>query len=294
MSLITIIFVATVGVRISHATSPESLCSTATTCLGKTNLGITDALVAGLDPVTWNRVFGDVAQIAKQLKTVNWTLETNQTCNFLVRCGDLSHPDCVTFVGDRGGVCDWNDGSGMCQSNASQSWQTSKVVSTQIVGCQYFRFASACIGAVPVPLAGKCDWDNIMFRCQDVNSSNPGRVEKTCSEDFKVDNRTQYDIRDMIDRIQSVAQSYRTNSSGTGVSSSLDITQYIARQLESNWTMTAGACVSLTSALLGTNVSAFACDDDVPQCDNFAQWQVVMKAVHVLCEKVQNAHIVVV
>jgi hypothetical protein len=294
MSLGTITVVAIVGARIFQVTSPESLCNTATTCLGKPNLGITDALVAGLDPTAWIRIFGDVVQLAKQLKTVNWTLETTQKCNFLVYCGDLSKTDCATFVGDRGGVCDWNEGLGMCQSRSSQTWSTSKVVSTQIVGCQAFHYTSACLDAVPVAPAGKCDWDQDQSRCKDMDSTNPGRVEKTCSEDFKVGNETQQNINDMIDRIQSVAQSYRTNSSGTGVSSSLDITQYIARQLESNWTMTAGACVSLSSALLGTNISAFVCDDDLPQCDSFAQWQVVLSAVHILCERVQNAHIVVV
>jgi hypothetical protein len=293
LSLGTIIIVAVVGARLFKVTSPESLCDTATSCIGKANLGITDALMAGLDPTAWTKVFGDVAQLAKQLKKVDWTLETTQACNFLVYCRDLSHPDCTTFVGDKGGVCDWDDGMGRCQSRTTQPWETSKVVSKQIVGCQYFGYPSACLNAVPVPPAGNCDWDPNQF-CKDMDAGNPGRVLQACSEDFKVDNATQQDINQMVDRIQSVAQSYSTNASATGVVSSLNIPQYIARQLESNWTMTASACMSLTTALMGTNVSAFVCNDNVPKCDSFAQLQVVLSAVHILCERVQNAHLVAV
>jgi len=251
-------------------------------------------LVAGLDPSAWTKVFGDVAQLAKQLKKVDWTLETKAKCNFMVYCSDLAQVDCITFVGDKLGKCSWNAASSSCQSPASQTWETTKVAASQVVGCQYFNSnPSGCFNAIPIPPSGMCTWDPNQF-CTDVDSTNPGRVNQTCSEDFKVDNATQQDINKMVDRIQSVALSYSTNSTGTGVSSSLNIPQYIARQLESNWTMTASTCVSLTTALMGTNVSAFVCDDSVPQCDSFAQWQVAMSAVNILCEKVQKARLVVV
>jgi len=294
LSVGTITIVGVVGTRIFHVTSPESLCDTATSCLGKTNLGITDALVAGLDPAAWTKVFGDIAQLAKQLKKVDWTLETKAKCNFMVYCYDLPQADCNTFVGDKGGNCTLDEASNVCRTSSSQTWETSKLVASQVVGCQHFNGdPSACYNAVPIAPSGKCTWDP-NNQCTNMDSTNPGRVNATCSEDFKVDNSTQQDINRMVDRIQSVAQSYSTNSSGTGVSSSLNIPQYIARQLESNWTLTASACVSLTTALLGTNVSAFVCDDTIPQCDSFAQWQVVMSAVHILCEKVQKARLVVV
>jgi len=293
MSLAVIIVIGAVGMRIFDVTSPASLCNTATTCLGNANVELTDALVAGLDPTRWTRVFGDVAKLAKQLRTVDWTLETSQACDFLIHCGDLSHSDCTTFIGDQGGVCDWNDVSAMCESRASQNTTTSKVVSTAIVGCPYFHSSWECQSAVPIPPAGVCNWNQAQYLCIDADSTNPGRVQVRCSEDFKLDNRTQQDIYDTIDRVQTVAQSYRTNATATGVTSSFDITTYIARQLESNWTLTAGACVSLTSAIMGANVSAFACMNDVPQCDNFAQWQVIVSAVNILCQKVQNAHIIV-
>jgi hypothetical protein len=291
LSVGTITIIGVVGTRIFDVTSPESLCNTATSCLEKTNLGITDALVAGLDPASWTKVFGDVVQLAKQVKKVDWTLETKAKCNFMVYCYDLSEIDCPTFVGDKGGNCTW--GGTVCQSSPSQTWETSKLVASQVVGCQHFSGdPSGCYMAVPIPPSARCTWNG--QTCTDMDSTNPGRVNYTCTEDFKVDNSTQQDINKMVERIQSVAQSYHTNSSGTGVSSSLNIPQYIARQLESNWTLTASACVSLTTALLGTNISAFVCDDTVPQCDSFAQWQVVMSAVNILCEKVQKARIVVV
>jgi len=290
MSLSTLTVAAVVGARMFDVTSPQSLCNTATTCFAETNLGFTDALAAGLDATRWTRVFDDVVQLAKQLKPLDWTLETKQPCNFLVHCGDLTQTDCTSFVGDHGGVCDWS--GTYCESRASQPWQTQKVVPTQIVGCQFFQTASPCYVARPIAPAGTCAWDSASFRCKDADSTNPGRVEATCSEDFKINNDTQQDIERTIDRIQSAAQSYRTNATSTAVSSSLDITQYIARQLESNWTLTASACVSLASALLSTNVSAVLCDD-VPECDSFAQWQVVVNAVQILCNKVRNAHIVV-
>lgn len=222
---------------------------------------------------------------------MDWTLETSQPCDFIIYCSDLAKSDCASFVGDKGGRCEWNDAGSICRTQQSQTWQTSKYVSKQIVGCEHFSFDySGCTYSVPIPPAGGCAIDPTSNRCVNVDPANPGRVLIKCSQEVKVDNSTSQDISDTIDHIQSTAQSYKTNASATGVSSSIDITQYIARQLESNWTMTAATCMSLTSALLGTNYSEFMCND-VPQCDSFAQVQAYLSAANILCGKVKDAHI---
>lgn len=291
VNLGTLTIVAIVGAHIFDVTSSDSLCRTANSCLGKANLQLQDAIVASLDPVAWGRVAGDVAQLAKQLKTVNWTLETSQKCNFLVYCSYLSSVDCPTFKGDKGGVCEWT--GTRCQTPDTQQWETTKVTPQQAVGCVYFRDSYSCVSAVPIAPAARCNWDNTQNQCTDADAQNPGRVMEICREDLSISNDTSANINDAISRAGAMAESYRTNSSRAAVSSSLDITQYIAHQLESNWTLTADTCAALASTVLQVNTSVFACQDNLPNCDSWAQFRVFVQAANILCDKIVNVRLVV-
>lgn len=291
LNLGTLTVVAIVGARIFDVTSSESLCRTATTCLGKANLQFTDAIVAGLDPTAWNRVFGDIAQLAKQLKVVNWTFYAAENCRFVVRCNDLSSVDCSDFIGDKGGKCEWNAGNYLCQTPSSQTFETSMVTGEYVMGCRHFLDSTSCQNAEPVEPTEGCEWDVRSF-CTDKNPANPARVTVQCREEFSIDNATQQDINNEISKAQSVAESYRTNATRTGVDSSLDITQYIARQLESNWTLTASTCMSLTQSLFYADISPLVCPDNIRlDCDAAAQWRVAVRTVNMLCEKVKAAHL---
>lgn len=220
-------------------------------------------------------------------------MEASEKCNFVVYCYQLAAPDCLTFKGDRGGVCTWNTILAECQNPASQPWVTSKVTSSEIVGCRFFQTSFDCSRASPIDPSSGCMWYGGL--CVDVDGSKPSRMQQTCRKDYVIDQAQDKTIVDSISQIQEVAESYHANSTTPGgpTPSSLDLTQYLARQLEANWTLTAATCESLSSALLQVNLSAAVCGGGPPQCDSDAQWRLWVHTTKLFCEKIKNAHLAI-
>lgn len=155
---------------------------------------------------------------------MNWTMEASEKCNFVVYCYQLAAPDCLTFKGDRGGVCTWNTILAECQNPASQPWVTSKVTSSEIVGCRFFQTSFDCSRASPIDPSSGCMWDDGV--CVDVDGSKPSRIQQTCRRDYVIDQAQDKTIVDSISQIQEVAESYHANSTAPEgpTPSSLDLT----------------------------------------------------------------------